>query len=102
MNTMNERIAEYYGAEKQMIVLVEELAELIQAANKWLRMQQNGQPVRKSEEEVMANLIEEMADVSIMMDQIKYLLGISEKQLADIRVGKIKRTADLISAKRKG
>lgn len=97
MNELNMKNAEYFGAEKQMVVLVEELAELTQAATKWLRIAQNGQTVRKSADEVMANLIEELADVSVMTDQIKHLLGISEKQLHDIRSEKIKRTAENIA-----
>lgn len=93
MNELNAKNAEYYGAEKQMVVMIEELAELAQAGAKWLRTQQKGQTVRKSEAEVMDNLIEELADVGIMIDQIKHLLGISEKQIHDIRSEKIKRTA---------
>ena len=99
MNKLNEKNAEHYGAEKQMIVLIEELAELAQACTKWLRMHQKGQTVRKTEAEVMENLIEELADVSIMTDQIKHLLGVTEKQLHDIRSEKIMRTAAQINEK---
>ncbi len=51
-----------------MVLLIEETAELAQAATKWLRKRQNGLTVRKSSGEVMENLIEELADVSIMVD----------------------------------
>jgi predicted house-cleaning noncanonical NTP pyrophosphatase (MazG superfamily) len=62
-------------------------------------VRQEGQTVRKTEAEIMDNLIEELADVSIMTDQIKYLLGISEKQIHDIRSEKIMRTAAQINEK---
>lgn len=101
MRTQNENNAEYFGAEKQMVLMIEELAELAQAGAKWLRIHTQGQAVRKTEDEVLESLMEEMADVSIMIDQIKYLLGISERHLAEIRVEKIKRTADIISSQKK-
>ena len=101
MNDLNIKIAEHFGTEKQMVVMIEELAELTQAATKWLRIQQHGQTVRKSEAEVMDNLIEELADVSIMTDQIKHLLGISEKTFHEIRREKIQRTADYIEKEKK-
>ena len=101
MNELNIQNAEHFGAEKQMIVMIEELAELAQACAKWLRMQQGGQTVRKTPTEVMDNLIEELADVSIMTDQIKHLLGVSEKQLREVRTEKIKRTAYIIQKERK-
>lgn len=96
MYETNIKNGEHFGAEKQMVVLIEELAELTQAATKWLRIQQQGQTVRKSEGEVMENLIEELADVSIMTEQIKHLLGVSEKELHEIRSEKIMRTANYI------
>lgn len=101
MNELNIQNGEYYGAEKQMVVMIEELSELIQAASKWLRIQQNGLVVRKSPEEVMENLIEELADVSITTDQIKHLLGIPEKRIREIRTEKIRRTAESIEKERR-
>lgn len=100
MNELNIQNGEYYGAEKQMVVMIEELSELIQAASKWLRIRQRGQTVRKSAEEVMENLVEELADVSITTDQIKHLLGIPEKRIREIRTEKILRTAEHIEKER--
>lgn len=97
MNKVNEANGEYYGIEKQMVVLIEETAELAQAATKWLRKRQNGLTVRKSSGEIMENLIEELADVSIMVDQIKHLLNLNERDFQYIRSAKIKRTAAYIA-----
>lgn len=54
-------IADHYGLDAQLDMLQEECAELIQAASKYKR---NGS----------YSIIEEMADVYIMLDQVAYLL----------------------------
>lgn len=84
----------YYGTDAQMVVLIEECAELVQAATKWLRVRQHGHQVRKTPAEVMDNMIEELADVGIMLDQICDLLNISDRELNTIREAKTKRTAE--------
>lgn len=81
-------ILNHYGFENQREILVEECAELIQAVSKAKR---NGYPISD-------NFIEELADVSIMIEQmkqefckndmIKYLTFINQKierQLARIK-----------------
>lgn len=55
-------IADHYGKEKQLDMLQEECAELIQAISKYKR---NGSTQK---------IIEEIADVKIMIEQIEYLL----------------------------
>lgn len=54
-------IADHYGLASQLNILQEELAELIQAVSKYRR----GDP---------SHIIEEIADVEIMLDQVVYLL----------------------------
>ena len=66
MEEMINRIADMYGKEPQLIVLMEECGELIQACSKQLR--------RKDKS--INNLIEELADVRIMIEQIEHLYGI--------------------------
>lgn len=55
-------IADHYGREYQLNILQEELAELLQAISKYRR----GDP---------SHIMEEIADVEIMLDQVKYLLS---------------------------
>ena len=55
-------IADHYGKEHQTIKAIEELAELIQALAKG----------------DIENIIEEIADVRVMLEQIEYLYGISD------------------------
>lgn len=78
-------IADHYGLESQLNILQEELAELIQAVSKYRR----GDP---------SHIIEEIADVEIMLDQVKYLLGNPEiprsliyESIQGIKEDKLKR-----------
>lgn len=78
-------IADHYGLESQLNILQEELAELIQAVSKYRR----GDP---------SHIIEEIADVEIMLDQVKYLLGnpaiprvLIYESIQSIKEDKIKR-----------
>lgn len=61
MDDRLKTIADHYGLDSQLNILQEELAELIQAVSKYRR----GDP---------SHIIEEIADVYIMLDQITYLL----------------------------
>jgi len=65
---MDERIktiAEYYGYESQMDMLCEECGEFVQARNK-LRRNVNG---------AYQNCLEEIADIAIMVEQMKLICG---------------------------
>lgn len=65
-----EKAIDTYGIEEQLLQTVEECAELIQAINKWRR--EKGWVERK---DALDHLAEEAADVIIMMEQIKIILG---------------------------
>lgn len=69
-----QHIADRYGYEAQSNQLQEEAAELIQAVNKVRRARGAGQPCGKSEYQATHELIEELADVEIMIQQIVHLL----------------------------
>ena len=86
-------IAEHYGYESQSAQLTEECAELIQALSKYRRARDSMMLQRAH-----ANIIEEMADVEIMLEQIKYLLKITEYQIAGVKQRKIERTLDRIDS----
>lgn len=58
------RILEHYGIESQRRMLVEECAELIQAISK---VERNGSTTKTIE-----NLFAEIADVEIMLEQVKH------------------------------
>lgn len=70
-----QRILRHYGIESQKRKLQEECAELIRA-------------VARNDE---ANMLEEMADVSILLEQFKTVLDYSKK-IEAVKDEKIKRT----------
>jgi len=77
---MNEniiKIAKHYGIEAQARQTMEECAELIVALNKYLRFKYAGQSVRDDYFDIRNNIEEEIADVEIMLEQIKCLLACS-------------------------
>lgn len=71
---------EEFGANKQIVVAIEELSELQKELCKFLRY------------ETTTNLSEEIADVGIMLEQLKIIFGIEEVVEQDKRF-KINRLA---------
>lgn len=67
----------------------EELAELIQALNKLLRATEKTTPTPYAD--AYENVVEEIADVSIMLDIITLALEIDQEQLDQVRASKIRR-----------
>ena len=64
---------EKWGEEAQYNQMVEECAELIVAINKYKRFLDGER--KQTEEEVMFNLLEEIADVKICIQQLEYIIG---------------------------
>ena len=81
-------IANHYGTRAQLAQLQEECAELIVACSKVLRY---GYSDQASEE-----LTEELADVEIMCQQIRYLFGCNN-EVDSIKENKIRRQLERIS-----
>jgi len=80
MDERIKKIANYYGKESQLDILQEECAELVQAISKYRR----GGSFKLT--------LEEIADVEIMIEQIKYLNTAAENQMIEkIRDGKLDR-----------
>lgn len=69
-------IADYYGLESQKVKCIEELNELIEA-------------IESGSSDI--HLAEEIADVEIMISQIKYLRNIPDEQVNEIKQYKIQR-----------
>lgn len=82
ISEMNLETAKYYGYEAQSNQLVEECAELIQ-------------PVAEDKKAIARdNLVEEIADVELMLEQVKYLLQIPEDELLAVKTFKVNRTRE--------
>lgn len=73
-------IAEHYGLRVQMRQLIEEMAELTQVICK---------AERYDLDTVREHLVEEVADVEVVLDQVIYLLG--DNRIEQIRAEKIAR-----------
>ena len=83
-------IAEHNGLETSSNLLQEECAELIQAVSKLHRAKRRGDEL--GEEKALSHLIEEAADVSIMLDEIAALLPEGKYRIARMRDDKLERT----------
>lgn len=86
-----DKSIEKYGKEPQCRQAMEECAELIQAVNKMLRYED-----RPAEPEYYANLIEEIADVEIMLYQLKVMFNIDDDQVFAFKVQKAKREQEKV------
>ena len=80
-----KKIADHYGLQAQKGMLIEEMAELMQAVNRFDR-----NPTEKN----LDAIAEEIADVEIMLAQAKYLYGIMQENIDEFKTQKIQRTLE--------
>lgn len=73
-----------FGNDKQLIKAIEEMAELQKAISKYLLGDKDGK-----------DIIQEVADVEIMTEQIKLMFD-CHKEVEKIKVNKIQRMLDRI------
>lgn len=92
---LSEEIADCYGVEKQKNQLIEEMAELTQAIIKLWRFKRGVLHKAITEKELMDNLIEEMADVKLVLDQLIYLMD-AAAEVQDVMEYKVKREMNRI------
>ena len=91
-------LVNHYGARSQLDVLVEECAELIQAAQKLKRVGFEHLPFQCVE--LSLNFVEEMADVSIMIQQFLSLNTAPVDIYKQIISQKLERQLERIAAER--
>lgn len=84
------KIANHYGLSKQSRQLSEECAELIQAISKYMRFQETSY-ASTVDWKYLESVCEEIADVEVMLEQIKYLLHINPEAIEEIKKNKIDR-----------
>ena len=85
-----KRIANHYGLAKQQRQLAEECAELIQATSKYMRFQEESYALTV-DWTYLQNVIEEIADVEIMLEQMKVLLNLSDETVEGVKNIKVNR-----------
>lgn len=71
-----QQIATHYGLDNQIAIAQEELAELIQALSKYRRALFCADVLN-----AYADVIEEMADVTLMLQQIRFLLDLNDDDI---------------------
>lgn len=95
----NEKIkeqADYFGTEDRLCQLMEECGELIQAANKYRRNLNGDLTLNAIPLLLREDMREEMADVSLLIKEICYLLDIEEDGIARMIEEKLSRTEVLL------
>ena len=101
-NEAIKKIAENNGFDEASRQLMEEVGELIVALNKYYRNEKENLKAEVVDWEKVAdleiNIAEEIADVTIMLFQIKYLLQISETDIEQIIEQKLNRQLERIGA----
>lgn len=90
-----KRIGQYYGVDHQINQATEEMAELIQALNKYRRLTIERVDLTKAVDHVT----EEIADVELMLSQIKRLLDIDPRKVEYYKELKIERQLIRIKSK---
>ena len=96
-------IADHYGYEAQSRQLIEEMAELTQAINKLWRIDSKKSEITwnySDHVEAYKHIIEEVADVEICLEQVKWLLNIDESVLDEWKQMKIERSINRIEKER--
>ena len=78
-----------HGKRMKAIVAIEELSELTKELTKDLKGEGNREKI-----------VEEMADVTIVLDQLFYIYGVSENEFKEIIEYKVKRQIARDNAKR--
>ena len=90
-----KKIANHYGLAKQQRQLAEECGELIQATSKYMRFLEASYASTVDWTYLQA-VIEEIADVEVMLDEIKYLLHINSSAIDAIKQKKVSRQLERI------
>lgn len=88
------KIANHYGLLNQSRQLIEEMAELIVALNKNIRLLDNHRDILSEWldlSDAHRNIVEEIADVLVMLEQIKVLLFIEDLSIEKIANNKLYR-----------
>lgn len=101
-NTVEMRSIAWYGADTQTTVCMEECAELIQAISKLKRYNPEDPNNKVSRNELIENLLEEMADVQICFNLLVaiYELKPSDlRRMIDHKVWRMKQKMELQGAK---
>ena len=85
----NISIVNHYGVKKQMPIWIEELSELTKVICKWLR--KYDQLEGDISESLLKDMKEEITDVTICLDQLRYILNFTEDDMMQEYKFKVER-----------
>ncbi len=85
----NTEIVDYYGVKTQIPVWIEEMSELTKVLCKWFR--KYDQLEGDINLQLLADMQEEITDVTICLDQLKYAIKFMEDDLMKEYKFKVKR-----------
>lgn len=90
LNALSKKAVKAWGVQSQLAMVSEECSELIQAVQK---MQRTGDMDKK-----IMDVLEEVADVEIMLEQLKYICGPvhAKKQIEIFKQKKLSRLGVLL------
>lgn len=83
--------AEQFGIENRLLQCTEECGELIQALSKYQRILQGDKTCQTNMCHAEYMIADEIADVELLLEQIKYLLG-NEMEVRERKLYKLERT----------
>lgn len=83
--------AEQFGIENRLLQCTEECGELIQALSKYQRILQGDKTCQTGMCHAEYMIADEIADVELLLEQIKYLLG-NEREVIERKLYKLERT----------
>lgn len=89
-----DTIVDTYGIEPQVDMAIEECSELIKALLKYRRKQYGSEGFCK--DSLRADILDEVVDVSIMLEQLKIIYGFSEKKVEERIEFKLNRQMERI------
>lgn len=94
---MNEKLLKninHYGVDTEKRKLNEECYELIEAITEYRYVEiYKGSPAEKYHKE---HIIEEIADVQVLLNQFKLYYGISDEEVKNVMIEKIERQMERI------
>lgn len=91
-----------YG-DKQYMIAVEEMAELMQAISKYLRIDNSGcSDAARIQKEAINNITAEMADVYVMLEQLQLMLNIKNADIQSVIDKKLNRQFERNRQKERG
>lgn len=90
----NKGILEYYGMKNQTVVWIEEMSELTKELCKFVRSCDENS--FEQSPRWLDDLKEEIADVTVCLDQLKFAIDFTEEELMELYEQKVDRQVDCI------